>query len=327
MTDRREFLASLGAAALTAGAPLTSRAESAWPSARPITYVVPFFAGSSADVVGRLMAQKLGAALHQSFVVDNKAGAGGSIGASAVARAAPDGYTLLGGTSGTQAANATLYRSLPYDPVKDFEPVALIGSVPSVLVVSPSLGVNTVGELIALMKKDEQHRTFGSAGAGTSPHLAGELFSETIGVPLTHVAYKGQPAILDVAGGRLTFMFDQLGTTLPMVQSGKVKALAVSSPKRVNALPKVPTMIESGVAGFTVMSWHAIFAPKGTPKAIVDRLNAEVKKAVRAPDAAAALDSIGLQVATSTPAELGALVAREIPRWGEVIRKSGATLD
>jgi tripartite-type tricarboxylate transporter receptor subunit TctC len=328
MTDRREFLSSLGAAVLTAGLPLTSQAQrTAWPTAKVVTYIVPFFPGSTADVVARMLAQKLGTQLSQSFVVDNRVGAGGSIGAAAVARAAPDGYTLLGGTSGTHAANAALYKNLAYDPVKDFEPVALVGSVPSVLVVNPALGVNSVAELIALMRKDERHRAFGSAGAGTSPHLTGELFSEIIGIPLTHVGYRGLPAILDVASGELTFMFDQLGTTLPLVQAGKVKALAVTSAKRVGLLPQIPTMIEAGVPDFSVMSWHALFAPKGTPKAIVDRLHAEVSKALRSPDVIAKLNSIGMEISDGTPAELSALIAREIPRWADVVRKSGASLD
>ena len=328
MTDRRAFLACLGVAALGTGLPTPSQAQTApWPTARPITYIVPIFAGSTADLIARIVTQKLSEALHQSFVIDNKAGAGGVIGATAAAKAVPNGYTLLGGTVGTHAINVSLYKNLPYDPVKDFEPVALVGSLPNVLVVGSNLGVNTVAELIALLKKDEKSRNFGSAGAGTSPHLAGELFGQIIGLPLTHIAYKGQPGLLDVAAGRLAFKFDQLSAVLPMMQAGKIKVLAVTSAERISLLPNLPTMIEAGVAGFELSSWHAMYAPKGTPKAIVDRLSTEVAKAVNAPDAKAKLTDLGLVVSASTPAELAALMAREIPRWAEVIKKSGATPD
>jgi tripartite-type tricarboxylate transporter receptor subunit TctC len=328
MTDRRDFLASLGAAALGAGLPAFAQAQGApWPTARPITYIVPFFAGSTADVVARIVSQKLGETLHQTFVIENKAGVGGSIGVSAGAKAAPDGYTLVGGTSGTHATNVSLYKNLPYDPVKDFEPISLIGSTPNILVASPTLGVNTVAELIARIKKDEKARTFGSAGAGTSPHLAGEMFSEIIGVPLVHVPYKGTSGLTDVVSGQLPFKFDQLSSVLPLMQAGKLKVLAVTSSHRIAQLPDVPTMIEAGVPGFEIATWHAVFAPKGTPKAIVDRLSSEIAKIVKMPDAKAKLGELGVEPVGSTPAELGALVAREIPRWAEVIKRSGAIPD
>ena len=328
MTDRRAFMASLGAAALGTGLPALGQAQTApWPTAKPITYVVPVFPGSTADIIGRIVTQALSESLRQTCVVDNKAGAGGLIGASAVAKAAPDGYTLLGGTSGTHAINISLYKNLPYDPVRDFEPVSLVGSLPNVLVVSPNLGVNSVAELIALLKRDEKARLYGSAGVGTSPHLAGELFSQIIGVPLTHVPYKAQSGLMDVASGQLAMKFDQLSATMSMVQSGKIKVLAVTSADRISQLPDVPTMIEAGVPGFEITSWHAVYAPKGVPKAIIDRLSAEVSKAVKAPGARAKLNELGVEVAGSTPEELAALMAREIPRWAAVIKTSGATLD
>jgi len=328
MTDRRDFLVFLSAMTLGVGTPCLGQAQpTPWPMAKPITYVVPVFAGSTADVIARIISQKLAEALQQSVLIDNKMGAGGSIGTAAVAKSAPDGYTILGGTSGTHAINVGLYKNLSYDPVKDFEPVALIGSVPNVLVVGPNLGVNSVAELIALMKKDDKHRTFGSAGAGTSPHLTGELFADTIGLPLVHIPYKSQPGIVDVATGELTFKFDQLTAAIPLMQAGKIKVLAVTSAQRLAQLPNVPTMIESGVPGFEVVSWHAIYAPKNTPKAIVGRLTAEVIKAVKSPDARTKLAEIGVEVSGGGPAELSALMAREIPRWASVIKRSGARAD
>ena len=256
-----------------------------WPKAKPISYIVPFTAGGSTDVVGRTISEKLQAALGQTIVVDNKPGQGGGIGASFVAKAPADGYTLFGGTISTHAINASLYKNLPYDPVKDFEPVALVATLPNVLLVDPNLGVNNVAELIALLKKDEKRRTFASSGAGTSTHLAGELFADLIGVPLQHIPYKGTPpAMVDVSSGQVTFMFDQMTAALPLLQAGKLKLLAVTTGKRIALSPNTPTMIESGVAGFEMSSWQAIYAPKGTPKAIVDRLHAEIAKVLKMPD-------------------------------------------
>jgi tripartite-type tricarboxylate transporter receptor subunit TctC len=324
MADRRDFLTSLAAAAVGSCLPALARAQAqAWPAARPVTYIVPFFAGSSADVAGRILTEALGEALHQSFVIDNRAGVAGNIGTAAAAKAAPDGYTLLGGTSGTHAINVSLYKNLPYDPVKDFEPVSLIGFVPSLLVVGSKLGVDTVPELIALIKKDEKSRTFSSAGVGTSPHLAGELLSQSIGVPLVHVPYKAQAGLTDVVSGQVTFKFDQLPSTLPMVQSGKLKVLAVTSSKRIAQLPGVPTMIEAGVPGFDIVTWHAMFAPKGVPKPIVDRLGAEIGKALAKPQVRTKMGELGMEVSASTPAELADLMARDIARWAKVLKTSG----
>lgn len=324
MTYRRTFLTSLGSVALGASIPALVHAQAVpWPAAKPISYLVPIFPGSTADVVARIVAQGLSESLKQTVVVENRVGAGGSIGAALAARAAPDGYTLLGGTSGTHAINVSLYKNLPYDPVKDFEPVAVVGTLPNVLVVNPNLGVNTVAELIALLKRDEKARLFSSAGVGTSPHLSGELFAQLIGVPLTHVPYKAQSGLTDVASGQVAMKFDQLSATTSMVQAGKVKLLAVTSATRLAQWPDVPTMIEAGVPGFEVSSWHGVFAPKGTPKAIVDRLSAEISKVVMAPAAKAKLVELGMEVTGGSPADLSALMARDIPRWAEVIRSAG----
>ncbi|MDQ0586380.1 Bug family tripartite tricarboxylate transporter substrate binding protein [Variovorax paradoxus] len=328
--------AGLGSAALAsvlastlALAPAAVLAQAEWPAAKPITYVVPFTAGGSTDIVGRILSNKLQESLHQSVVVDNRPGQAGGIGAAYVAKAAPDGYTLFGGTISTHAINPSLYKKLPYDAVKDFEPVSLVGRLPNVLIVNSQLGVNSVAELIALLKKDESKRTFASSGAGTSTHLAGEMFADMIGVKLTHVPYKGTPpAMTDVASGLVPFMFDQVTAALPLVKSGRLKLLAVTTGKRIALVPELPTMIESGVPGFEMSSWQAVYAPKGTPKPVVQRLNAEIVKALKQPDVQARLSGqLAMEIVGSTPEELRDHMAREIPRWAELVKKSGATAD
>lgn len=324
--NRRHALTGLSLAALALpGAAFAQAAD--WPQGKPISYVVPFTAGGSTDVVGRTLAEKLQAALKQSVVVENKPGQGGGIGASFVAKAPPDGYTLFGGTISTHAINASLYRNLSYDPVKDFEPVALVAFLPNVLLVDPNLGVNNVAELIALLKKDEKKRSFASSGAGTSTHLAGEMFADLIGVPLQHIPYKGTPpAMVDVSSGQVSFMFDQMTAALPLLQAGKLKLLAVTTGKRIALAPNTPTMIEAGVPGFEMSSWQAVYAPKGTPRPIVQRLHAEIARALKQPDVQAKLhDQLGMEIVGGTPEELAALMAREIPRWAALVRKSGAS--
>lgn len=319
--------------ALQAGIALTlpgvALAQAEWPTAKPITYVVPFTPGGSTDIVGRTLAQKLGESLKQSVVVDNRPGQAGGIGAAYVAKAAPDGYTLFGGTISTHAINASLYRKLPYDPVKDFEPVCLTARLPNVLIVNTQLGVNSVAELVALLKKDPSKRNFASSGAGTSTHLAGEMFADAIGVKLTHVPYKGTPpAMTDVAAGLVPFMFDQVTAALPLVQSGKLKLLAVTTGKRIALQPQLPTMIEAGLPGFEMSSWQAVYAPRGTPRPIVQRLNAEIVKALRLPDVKEKLEGqLAMEIVASSPEALRDFMAQEIPRWAELVKKSGATAD
>ena len=321
---RRILIASIASASLYS---LSNVHAQEWPAAKPITYVVPFTAGGSTDVIGRVIAQKLQESLKQTVIVDNKPGQGGGIGASFVAKAPPDGYTLFGGTISTHAINASLYKNLSYDPVKDFEPVALVAFLPNVLLVDPHLNVNTVAELVALLKKDEKRRTFASSGAGTSTHLAGELFADLIGIPLTHIAYKGTPpAMVDVSSGQVTFMFDQMTAALPLLQAGKLKLLAVTTARRIALAPDVPTMIEAGVPGFEMFSWQAVYAPKGTPKPIVQRLYSEIAKALKQPDVQQKLGAqLGMEIVGGTPDELAALMAKEIPRWGALVKKSGAS--
>ncbi|ARP94394.1 Bug family tripartite tricarboxylate transporter substrate binding protein [Bordetella genomosp. 13] len=319
-------LATVLAAALGT---LSLPAHAEWPADKPISYVVPFTVGGSTDVVGRVLAQKLGERLHQSVVVENRPGAAGGIGAAYVAKATPDGYTLFGGTISTHAINASLYKSLKYDPVKDFEPVSLVATLPNVLLVDPNLGVNSVADLVALLKRDPTKRTFASSGAGTSTHLTGELFAGMIGVPLTHVPYKGTPpAMVDVSSGAVTFMFDQMTAALPLLQTGKLKLLAVTTKNRIRLAPDTPTMEEAGVPGFDVASWQAVYAPKGTPKPVVDRLSREIAAILKEPDVQEKLGkTMGMELVGSTPEQLRELMAAEIPRWAEVVRKSGASVE
>ncbi|ANN77763.1 Bug family tripartite tricarboxylate transporter substrate binding protein [Bordetella flabilis] len=329
-TQRRRALAALVATGVLAGLGVQARAaDSDWPQKKPISYVVPFTPGGSTDVVGRVLAQKLSERLHQTVVVENKPGAAGAVGAAYVAKAAPDGYTLFGGTISTHAINASLYKNLSYDPVKNFEPVSLIATLPNVLLVDPNLNVNSVADLIALLKRDPTKRTFASSGAGTSTHLTGELFAETIGIPLTHIPYKGTPpAMVDVSSGNVTFMFDQMTAALPLLQQGKLKLLAVTTAKRIALAPDTPTLQEAGVPGFDVSSWQAVYAPKGTPKAIVDRLSKEIAEILKEPDVQEKLGkTMGMDLVGSTPEQLRDLMSREIPRWAEVVQKSGAKVE
>jgi tripartite-type tricarboxylate transporter receptor subunit TctC len=316
------LLAAMAAAVLVC-APLAAMAQ-VWP-AKPITYVVPFTPGGTTDVVGRIISNSLASALGQPVIVDNKPGAAGALAARLVANANPDGYTLLGGTISTHAINAGLYKNLGYDPIKDFEPISLVGFIPNALYVNAQLPVRSVQELIALLKKDPALRTFASPGAGSSTHLAGELFADLIGVPLTHVPYKGQPqALQDVAAGQVAFLFDQLTAGMGLVKAGKLRLLAVTTPKRVAAAPDTPTMDEAGVKGFEMVAWQAVYAPKGTPKAIIDRLNKEIVAIVKTPEVREKMAATGIEVVGSSPQELTKFMQKEIPRWAELIRKSGA---
>lgn len=260
------------------------------------------------------------------MVVENRPGQAGGIGASYVAKAKPDGYTLFGGTISTHAINASLYSNLSYDPVKDFEPVSLVARLPNVLIVNSELGVNSVAELVELLKKDESKRLFASSGAGTSTHLAGEMLADRIGVQLEHVPYKGTPpALTDVASGVVPFMFDQITAAMPLVQSGKLKLLAVTTADRIALAPELPTMQEAGVENFEMSSWQAVYAPKGTPPEIIERLKAEIRKALQEQDVKDKLSGqLAMEIVGSTPEELAAHMAKEIPRWAELVEKSGA---
>jgi len=298
----------------------TVHAEDAWPS-RPIKLVVPFAAGGTSDVLARALAEKLQGVLKQTVIVDNKAGAGGVIGADSVAKAPADGYTILLGTIASHAINPALQPKMPYDALKDFAPVDLLGSISNVLLVGAGQPYKTVKDLAAAAKAKPGSVAFASAGQGSSQHMSGELFKQLAGAELTHIPYKGSaPAIQDVIGGQVPMSFETVTVALPHIQSGKVRALAVTSAKRSPALPDTPTLQEAGVKGFDVASWQAIYAPAGTPPAIVQRLNAEIEKIVAMPDVKAKFETLGLQHTPNTPAEFAAFNKAEVAKWTKVVK-------
>ena len=302
-------------------------AEAGYPT-KPIRLVVPFPAGGTTDILARATAQKLSEALGQQVIVDNRPGAGGNIGTELVAKAPPDGYTLLMGTVGTHAINASLYSKLPYDHVKDFTPVILVAGVPNVLVVNPALPVNSVQELIAYGKANPGKLNFASSGSGTSIHLSGELFKTLTGVQMTHVPYKGSaPALTDLMGGQVQLMFDNLPSSLAFIKAGKLRALGVTSTTRAAALPDVPTLVEAGVPGFEASSWFGIVAPAGTPRDIVMRINTEVAKWLASPDARDKLSAQGAIAASGSPEDFARHIASETTKWARVVKESGAKVD
>jgi len=314
----------LGLALAMAASPAAAQT---WPT-KPIKWVVPFAPGGTTDILARTIGEKLGVALGQPVIVENKPGAGGGLGADFVAKSAPDGYTILGGTISTNAINASLYKDLPYDPVKDFVPVTLIARVPNMLVVNNDVPVKTVAELIALIKKNPGKYTFASSGNGTSQHLSGELFKSMAGVDMQHIPYKGSPpALQDVMGGSVTMTFDNITTAWPLAKGGKLRALGVTTAKRSPAAPDVPTLAEAGVVGYEIGSWQGVFAPAGTPPAIVKRLNSEIVKIINLPDVQEKLLLLGAEPVGNSSEDFTVFVKAEVIKWGDVVKKSGAKVD
>ncbi|WP_149135928.1 Bug family tripartite tricarboxylate transporter substrate binding protein [Cupriavidus campinensis] len=304
-----------------AAAPL-AQAQSAdhYPS-KPINYVVPFAAGGTTDLLGRLIGQRLSQVLGQSVVVENRAGAGGNIGSDYVAKAAPDGYTLLGGTISSHAINVSLYPKMPYDPIKNFQPVALIGTLPNVLVVNVNSPYKSVQDVLAAAKAKPGSINFGSSGNGTSQHLAAELFANMAGLKMTHVPYKGSSqAVQALLGNQVDIVFENSVAAMPMVQSGRFRALATTGAKRAAELPDVPTMAESGLPGYEIVSWQAIFAPAGTPMPIVNKLATEINKIIHQPDIKAKLAGMGVEPSGAGPAELGKFQKSEVAKWANLIK-------
>ena len=311
-------------AAAVVGAAPSARAQAA---GKPIHIVVTFTTGGAPDILARLIGERLSATWNQPVLIDNKPGAGGNTGADSVAKAPPDGSTIVVGTVGTHAINGALYIKMPYDMVKDFAPVTLLATTPNLLVVHNDVPAKTLAELIALGKR-EGKMTFASAGSGTSIHVSGELFKTMTGIDMTHIPYKGRAsAIPDLLGGRVTMMFDNMPSSLPLVKEGKLRALGVTSLKRSPAAPEIPTIAEQGLPGFEAVSWFALFAPAGTPKSFIDRLQAEVKKILAAPEVAKRLAEIGLEPVASTPEELAAYQRAEIVKWAKVVKESGAKVE
>ena len=320
---RNLLIATLAAACCAIAVPAS--AQDKWPS-KPITYIVPFPAGGTTDILARLIAQKLGPALGTTIVVDNKGGAGGSVGSEVASRAAPDGYTIVGGTISSHAINVSLYPKIGYDPVKSFEPITLIGTNPTVLVVNQASPYKSLADVIAAGKANKPLNS-ASAGSGTSQHLSLELLKSKAGIDITHIPYKGSgPAIQDVMAGQVDMMFDTTVVAGPHIESGKLRALAVTSAKRLSNLPNVPTVAET-VPGYEVISWQAIFAPAGTPKAIVDRLHVEVAKILREPEMQERLGKLGMQGADMSTAEIAAFQKAEVAKWAAVIKAANIKLE
>ncbi|WP_046114209.1 tripartite tricarboxylate transporter substrate binding protein [Aquincola tertiaricarbonis] len=314
-------------AALCSLAALPASAQDDWP-AKPIRIVVPFAAGGTSDVLARTLGAQLQASLKQTVLIENKAGAGGVIGADSVAKAAPDGYTLLLGTIATHAINPALLPKMPYNAAKDFAPVMLLGSISNVLLVGPDQPFKTVAELVAAAKARPGSLQFASAGQGTSQHLSGETFKLLAGVNLTHVPYKGSaPAIQDVMGGQIPMSFETALVALPQIKAGKVRALAVTSAKRSAVLPDVPTMQEAGIATFDVASWQALYAPAGTPPAIVSKLNAELARIVAQPETKARIDGLGLEYTPNTPEQFGAFQRGEQAKWARIVKDGNVKVE
>jgi len=323
---RRTLLAALAASLAWAGAPV-ALAQTGYP-AQPIRIVVPFPPGGATDIMARAAAQKMTEAWKAQVVVDNRPGAAGNIGSELVAKAAPDGYTLEMGTVGTHAINASLYAKMPYDHVKDFAPIVLVAAVPNVLVVHPSVPVNSVAELIAYAKANPGKLNFASSGAGTSIHLSGELFKVMAGVQMTHVPYKGSaPAVTDLLGGQVQLMFDNLPPSLPHIKSGRLRALAVTTADRAAALPDVPTIAESGLPGFEASSWFGLLAPAGTPREIITKINGEIARWVATPEAKEKMTSIGAIAKGGTPEDFARHIAEETAKWQKVVKESGAKVE
>lgn len=295
---------------------------------KPIKVVVPFPPGGGGDNQARLVLTRAARELGQPIVFENIAGAGGNVGAQQAARAGADGYTLLYGTNGTHGINHALYKNPGFNPLKDFEPVSRLTSIPALLVTRSDAPAQNVADLIQRMKQKPGATTFASAGNGTTSHLAGEMLKSTAQVDAVHVPYKGGAAgIVDLLAGRVDFMIDVMPNTAPQVRGGRLKALAITSTRRAASFPDVPTMAEAGVAGFQVTAWDALFAPAGTPRAVVDKLNAAVNKALADPQLREQLASRGSEATPSTPDELGRFVASEMERWGAAVKRSGAAVD
>jgi tripartite-type tricarboxylate transporter receptor subunit TctC len=298
-----------------------------WPT-KAIRWIVPFAPGGTTDILARTIAEKLTVALGKPVIVENNPGAGGGLGAVQTAKAAPDGYTIMGGTISTHAINASLYKALPYDPVKDFAPITLIARVPNLLVVNPNVPAKNVRELIALMKANPGKYSFASSGNGTSQHLSGELFKTMAGVDMQHIPYKGSPpALQDVVSGQVTMTFDNITTAWPLAKAGQLRALAVTTAKRSPIAPEVPTLAEAGLAGYEIGSWQGVFAPAGTPADIVKRLNVEIVKIINMPDVREKLVNLGAEPVGDTPEEFAALVKSEGAKWAAVVKQSGARVD
>jgi len=321
---RSRVIASVALVALaTAGSAMAQ----AWP-AKPIRIIVPYAPGGPFDEVARILSQRMNESWGQPVMVENRSGAGGSIAAELVARSAPDGYTLLHGNAGPITINPSLMRKVGYDPVRDFAPVSLLLTSAMVLVVHPSLPVRSVADLVRLARAHPGELNYASAGIGNLQHLGMESLQAMAGIRMNHVPYKGgAPAMLDLVAGQVSLMFDNIPTAIAQVRAGKVRALGVAQAKRTPAAPDIPTLAEAGFPGFEVTSWQGFLAPAGTPAAVVNRLNAEILRVLAQPDVRERLTAQGIEIVTSTPQELAAIIKRDAEIWAKVVKATGARID
>ncbi|WP_096668958.1 Bug family tripartite tricarboxylate transporter substrate binding protein [Polaromonas sp. AET17H-212] len=331
-TNRRRLIHAACLAALTGAMSMPAVAQSAWPT-KPVRIVVPFAPGGTTDILARAVAPELTKAFGQPFIVDNRAGAGGNVGADLVAKSPGDGYTLLMGTVGTHGINKSLYSKMPYDPQKDFAPITLVAGVPNVMVMNAEkaakLGINNVADFVKYAKAHPGQFSMASSGNGTSIHLAGELFKSQTGIFMTHIPYRGSgPALLDLIGGNVDVMFDNLPSAMPQIKGGKLKAFAVTSAQRSTAMPELPTVEEAGkLKGFEASSWFGLLAPAGTPPDVVNRIQQEVAKALATPAIKEKMLAQGAIPSGNTPQEFAKLIDAEIGKWAKVVKASGAKVD
>jgi tripartite-type tricarboxylate transporter receptor subunit TctC len=313
-------------AALSSGM-VNAQAPAPYP-VKAIRMIVPSAAGSGPDIMARTIAQKLSEAVSQPVIVEARPGAGGIIGSEAAARSSPDGYTLIMGNAGSHSVNPSLYRKLPYDPVKDFAPVTLVSTAPNILVVHPSLPVKSVKDLVALGKARPGELTFGSGGNGSTAHLSGEMFRTLAGIDIVHVPFKGAPAaVLGVITGEISMAIVNLPPALTHVRNGRLKALGVSTPQRSAAVPDLPTIAETGLPGYSATAWYGVLAPAGTPREIILKLNAEIVRSLRTDEIRKRIQSDGGEVVGSTPEEFTAVMKSDIAKWARVVQASGARVD
>ncbi|MBI1736420.1 MAG: tripartite tricarboxylate transporter substrate binding protein [Candidatus Rokubacteria bacterium] len=323
MTMKRLAVGCLALLVLAFAAPVFAQTY----PAKPVRLIVPFAPGGSNDIMARLVGQKLGERLGQPFVVDNRPGASGIIGTDAAAKAAPDGYTVLM-MSLTLAVNPSLYAKLPYDTEKDLLPVSLVASAPLMLVVNPSIPARTLPEFLAYARANPDKLNFGSGGAGTTPHLAGEMVKSMAGLKVTHVPYKGGgPALADLVGGQIQFMLENIPSTLPFVKGGRLRALAVTGAKRSPLVPDLPTLDEAGLKGFEIVGWNGLFVPAGTPPPLVAKLHTETVKVLALPDVKERLATLGADGVGSSPEEFTAFVRAELRKWAKVVKEAGIKLE
>lgn len=321
---RRTGIKTLAAAALLVTGMGSALAQADFPS-KPLTMIVPFSAGGTTDILARIVGQALGQELGESIIIENKPGAGGNIGAQQAARAKADGYTLFMGTVGTHAINQSLYKKLPYDPLKDFTPLSRVATVPNLLVAHPSRPYKTVQEMIAYAKANPGDVTYGSPGSGASPHVSGALFQSMTGAELTHIPYKGSaPAVSDLLGNQIAVIFDNMPSAIQHVRSGKLRPIAVTTAKRSPELPDVPTIAEAGVPGYEATSWFGLWAPAGTPAPVLDKLHSALTKVLQDPAVVKKIADQGGEVVIDTPAEFEAFIQSEAAKWGKVVKESGA---